>query len=104
VWRVFAGDVAAGDVVSLGHEPGPRNSIALLQPVMRQGSRIATAPALSELRARCAESVAVLPRSLRALEPGADYAVGTSAGLQAYVAAGSAPGLHESRRPGERPA
>jgi nicotinate phosphoribosyltransferase len=104
VWRVFSDDVAAGDVVSLVHEPGPRNSIALLHPVMRQGSRIAAAPALSELRARCAESVAVLPRSLRALEPGAEYAVNTSAGLQAYVAAGTAPDLHESRRPGERPA
>ena len=93
VWRVFAEERAAGDVVALADEPAPRGGVALLHPVMRQGSRSTPAPPLAELRDRCAESVSVMPRPLMALEPHAGYPVDTSPGLQAYVKAGSAPAL-----------
>jgi nicotinate phosphoribosyltransferase len=58
----------------------------MLQPVMRDGRRLAPAEALATLRDRCRASLAALPPRLRALEPEPPpYDVRTSPGLDALV-------------------
>jgi nicotinate phosphoribosyltransferase len=55
----------------------------LLQPVMREGTRIGTAPSLERIRARAQAQVAALPEELRRLRNPEIYAVGLSPDLAA---------------------
>ncbi|HMF62119.1 MAG TPA: nicotinate phosphoribosyltransferase [Vicinamibacterales bacterium] len=75
VWRVLDRGAAVKDVVALVTEPPPDGGDALLQPVMRMGTRLAESPALADLRAGCAERIAMMPRSIRELERNDDYKV-----------------------------
>lgn len=75
------------DVLALASEPGTGEP--LLQPVMRQGRRLAPSPPLGELRARAAQALADLPEPLRALDgPGESpvVPVEVSAELRALAA------------------
>jgi nicotinate phosphoribosyltransferase len=82
VWREFdaaasGADAAPGlmrrDHLSLAAEAPPRCAASpprpLLQPVLRQGKRVADLPGLAEIRAHHAEQLRVLPPALRSLEP-----------------------------------
>ena len=67
VWRRFDRDGRmARDIVSTADDV--QEGQALLQPVMRQGRRLAAAPGLAEIRQRAARSLALLPEPLRRLE------------------------------------
>lgn len=55
---------------------------ALLEPVMRDGKRLAPAPALAALRARVAGEMARLPEHLRRLQDGPPYQVRLSQALR----------------------
>ncbi len=74
VWRSHGHDGRmSGDLISLEHERLAGEP--LLQPVMRQGQRVAPRIALSEIRALAATNLARLPPSLQRLEPDASYPV-----------------------------
>lgn len=60
------------------HAPGE----PLLQPVMRAGRRLAPAPALAQMRERCAAQLAGLPPLLRLLEAAPPYPVEVSDALR----------------------
>jgi nicotinate phosphoribosyltransferase len=85
VWRVFDRGVASKDVVALEREPPPVGGTALLQPVMRAGSRLGARPALADLRTQCALMAGAMPGSIRSLDPVSDYPVELSASLAALV-------------------
>jgi nicotinate phosphoribosyltransferase len=85
VWRVLDRGAAVKDVVALVTEPRPAGGDALLQPLMRMGTRLAESPALADLRAACAERIAMMPRSIRELEPNDDYPVELSPAPQPYA-------------------
>jgi nicotinate phosphoribosyltransferase len=85
VWRVLDRGAAVKDVVALVTEPPPHAGDALLQPVMRMGTRLAGSPAPAQLRAGCAEKIAMMPRSIRELEPNDDYPVELSPALRPYA-------------------
>jgi nicotinate phosphoribosyltransferase len=73
VWRRFGPDgTMAGDVLSL--EDDDVAGEALLEPVMRAGTRLAR-PSLDEIRANAKRNLAALPGPLRRLEAGAAYPV-----------------------------
>lgn len=61
----------------------------LLEPVMKAGARVgAVDEDLKAVRARAAQQIALLPASVRALEPARPpYPVELSAGLRAYSVA-----------------
>ncbi len=84
VWRVLERGAAMRDVVALVTEPPPDEAGALLQPVMRKGTRIAESSALAELRGGSADKIAMMPRSLRELEPNDEYPVEFSPALRSY--------------------
>ncbi len=74
-----------GDVLALESEQ-IADARPMLQPVMRDGRRLAAAEPLTALRDRCRASLAALPPRLRALEPEPPpYDVRTSPGLDALV-------------------
>ena len=74
-----------GDVLALESEQ-IADARPMLQPVMRDGRRLAAAGPLAALRDRCRASLAALPPRLRALEPEPPpYDVRTSPGLDALV-------------------
>jgi nicotinate phosphoribosyltransferase len=81
VWRRYgpegwmAGDLLALETETPAGEP-------LLQQVMRNGRRIDPSPALAESRAHALDQLRRLPEPLRRLEPGAQYPVEVSKGLQ----------------------
>ncbi|MBN2700895.1 MAG: hypothetical protein JXR29_05530, partial [Methylothermaceae bacterium] len=54
----------------------------LLQPVMRQGRRLAAAEKLATIQARCADQLDALPETLEQIEQSADYPVEISPALQ----------------------
>jgi nicotinate phosphoribosyltransferase len=81
VWRVLDRTIATKDVVALADEAPPEGGDALLQPVMRDGRRLAAYPTLPELRARCARQVAAMPAFLTAIDARNDYPVELSARL-----------------------
>lgn len=84
VFRRFAEGYAAGDTIAMHSEPLPGWQ-PLLERVMSKGRRTAAQPSLAAVRARTAEFIAELPRSIRALEPAATrYPVETSRQLSAY--------------------
>ena len=79
------GDEIEGDVLALEDEQ-IGDARPMLQPVMRDGGRLAAAEPLAALRDRCRASLAALPPRLRALEPEPPpNDVRTSPGLDALV-------------------
>ena len=84
VYRQSAEDgTLIGDILSLDDDPQPGQ--ALLQPVMRDGRRLAPPETLAAIRERVRRQLAALPPGLRAnqTEP---YPVGIAPGLQALAA------------------
>lgn len=87
VFRRISGDgCLAGDVVTLLDAPSP-NGTPLLEPVMREGKRVALPLPLSELRRRAAEQLAAIPIALRHLQDPAAYPVEIAAPLRALAQA-----------------
>lgn len=68
------------DIVTLADDPQPGD--ALLQPVMRDGRRLAPSLPLAQLRQCAAAELARLPESLRRLEESAPFEVRISQSLQ----------------------
>ncbi len=60
----------------------PQDGTALIQPVMREGRRLAPAPALADVRSRVADELARLPEYLRRLQDGPPYQVRVSQALR----------------------
>jgi nicotinate phosphoribosyltransferase len=85
-FRAPSGELS-GDVVALRDEPALTREGAhrapLLEPIMREGRRLAPAPALDAVRAHCHEQLAALPAPLRHLQAGATYPVEYSERLRA---------------------
>jgi nicotinate phosphoribosyltransferase len=54
----------------------------LLQPVMREGRRLAPSPELTQVRGRVSAHLARLPDDLRRLDSAGTYEVGISSSLQ----------------------
>ncbi len=74
VWRRLGADGRmVGDVLSL--ESDRQDGAPLLEPVMRDGSRLASPPSLAECRARAVRELARLPEPLRQLGPQVPYPV-----------------------------
>ncbi len=82
--QVYRHDGADGrmayDVLTLDDDP--QDGTALIQPVMREGRRLAPAPALADVRARVADELARLPAHLRRLEDGPPYQIRVSQALR----------------------
>src|SRR5712692_4215937 len=82
--QVYRHDGADGrmayDVLTLADDP--EDGTALLQPVMREGRRLAPAPSLADVRARVADELARLPEHLRRLQDGPLYQVRVSQALR----------------------
>src|SRR6266852_9105605 len=82
--QVYRHDGADGrmayDVLTLADDP--QDGSALIQPVMREGRRLAPAPALVDVRARVADELARLPEHLRRLQDGPPYQVRVSQALR----------------------
>jgi nicotinate phosphoribosyltransferase len=84
VFRRFAADGRmSGDVIAL--EGDVQDGAPLLRPVLRAGMPVTPLPSLDEARKTAAETLALLPESLRRLEEGASYPVGVSAGVCALA-------------------
>jgi nicotinate phosphoribosyltransferase len=74
VWRSYDSDGRMrGDILSL--ETDKQTGEPLIEPVMRNGKRVAPAPTLAQIRERAATDLARLPEKLRQLQPGAEYPV-----------------------------
>jgi len=74
VWRWYGPDGRmAGDVLSI--ESDDQSGEPLIQLVMRSGRRIRPSPTLTEIRARAAHDLALLPEPFRQLEPQGSYPV-----------------------------
>jgi nicotinate phosphoribosyltransferase len=85
VWRRFGPDgTMAGDTLSVETDSQPGEP--LIEPVMRNGRRIAPSPTLADIRARAARDLAHLPEPLRRLEPGATYPVTVADALRRLAA------------------
>lgn len=86
VWRSFGQDGRMrGDLLTI--EGDACDGEPLLRQVMARGRRSGEAEPLERCRDRAAESLAQLPDTLRALHPGAPYAVTVSPALRAVVCA-----------------
>jgi nicotinate phosphoribosyltransferase len=75
----------AGDLLTM-HDDA-RAGVALLEPVLRAGRRVADAPSLEASRERAREQMARLPEPLRALSTAAPYPVEVASSLKALAAA-----------------
>jgi len=84
--QVYRHDGADGrmayDVLTLADEGTDFKSVPLIQPVMREGRRLAPAPALADVRARVADELARLPEHLRQLLDIPPYQVRVSQALR----------------------
>jgi nicotinate phosphoribosyltransferase len=83
VWRRYADDVMAGDVI--GAVEDTHEGESLLSPAMRAGSRAGSKP-LEDMRAHAAAQLSALPEHLRRLDPAegeAPYPVIYSSSLRA---------------------
>ena len=69
----------AYDVLTLADDS--QDGTALIQPVMREGRRLAPAPPLADVRARVADELARLPEHLRRLQDSPPYQVRVSQAL-----------------------
>src|SRR5712691_4147173 len=82
--QVYRHDGADGrmayDVLTLADNP--EDGTALIQPIMREGRRLAPAPALADVRAGVADELARLPEHLRRLQDGPPYQVRVSQALR----------------------
>jgi len=74
VWRVMRDGVAVEDVLALEGSPRPANAEPLLRQVMKKGERLSR-PSLTEIRDRCRQQVATLPREVTQLVDGKRYPV-----------------------------
>ena len=81
VWRCEQDGVAAGDVIALIDEPPPKTGKALLEPVMRSGTRVGRGVSLNESRQYCRDASQLLPARLRHLTPDTSYPVERSPSL-----------------------
>ena len=74
VWRQYGPDGRmAGDIISL--ETDKQSGEPLIETVMQRGRRIRASPALSDIRARVARNLELLPEPLRRLEADVSYPV-----------------------------
>ncbi len=74
VWRHYGPDGRmASDTLSIENDEQP--SEPLIHQVMHAGKRLGPQPTFSEIRARAARELELLPEPLRKLEPGATYPV-----------------------------
>jgi nicotinate phosphoribosyltransferase len=80
--RVDSGGRLAGDTLALADEPVPAGAAGLLETVMRGGELARPHPTLSEIRARCAAQLAMLPDGVRRLTDPEAYAPEPSDGLR----------------------
>jgi nicotinate phosphoribosyltransferase len=72
VWRRFGPDGRmSGDVLSMADDDQPGDP--LIEPVMRDGQRLAPRPTLDDMRAHAADNLARLPARLQRLQSAADY-------------------------------
>jgi nicotinate phosphoribosyltransferase len=85
VWRRYGVEGAmAGDVLTI--EGDEQDGEALIQPVMKDGHRIAALPALDDIRAHCADQLARLPAHLKHLQSKPRYEPEVSDALKALAA------------------
>ena len=75
VWRSGTAARAEGDIVTAAAEPVVAGATPLLQPVMRAGERVGSAPGLDAARQRCTDQLAALPAGVRRLRRPATYPV-----------------------------
>jgi nicotinate phosphoribosyltransferase len=80
VWRIVCDGVAVEDVVAFVAEEQAEGA-PLLRQVMKNGRRIDTELSLEDARARCARSLAELPRAVRLLDAAGVYPVVPSRSL-----------------------
>ena len=83
VFRRFEGGMMAGDVIGLASESTPPGASPLLRAAVRNGDRVAAAPALADLRDRFRERFATLPDPIKRLETPLTYPVEISQSLTA---------------------
>jgi nicotinate phosphoribosyltransferase len=81
VWRSEHGGVAVGDVIALIDESPPQTAHALLEPVMRNGTRVGRRVSLTESRQYCRDASQLLPAQLWHLTADPNYPVERSPGL-----------------------
>jgi nicotinate phosphoribosyltransferase len=74
VWRVMRGGIALEDVLALEDAAPPADAEPLLRQVMTSGVRLSR-PSLKEMRDRCRQQVATLPREVTQLIDGKNYPV-----------------------------
>jgi nicotinate phosphoribosyltransferase len=74
VWRVMRDGMAVEDVLALEDFPPPADAEPLLRQVMKKGERLSR-PSLTEIRDRCRQRVAALPREVTQLVDGKKYPV-----------------------------
>src|SRR5262249_10332833 len=74
VWRVLRDGIAVEDVLTLEGVRPPADAEPLLRQVMRKGERLSRRP-LNEIRERCRQQVATLPREVTQLIEGKNYPV-----------------------------
>ena len=80
VWRRFGPDgCMIRDVLSVTDDDQPGKP--LIEPVMRNGRRLAPQPTLDEARARAADNLEQLPATLKRLKPGEAYTVDVAGAL-----------------------
>ena len=85
VWRRYGADGRmAGDVLTI--EGDDRDGEALLQPVMKGGSRLQPPEPLAEIKQRASRTLERLPEPLRRLDPDATYPVEVAPPLQTLAA------------------
>ncbi len=75
VWRVTGDGLAVRDMIGLESDAVPANAVALLEPVMRNGRRVAPPPALDDAREHRADMVALMPAAFREIATPVDYRV-----------------------------
>lgn len=85
VWRMPRADQTFQDVISLDEEPPTADRTPLLVQVMAQG-RIIRQESLNEMRTRCQDRLAMLPRAFRDLRAVPPSPVAISARLEAIRA------------------
>jgi nicotinate phosphoribosyltransferase len=74
VWRVMRDGISVGDVLALDDARPPADAQPLLREVMKNGVRLSR-PSLNEIRDRCRQQVAALPRDVTQLNDGKKYPV-----------------------------
>jgi len=86
VWRIVEQGSAVRDYVSLADESGPSGSRPLLVQVMRDGGRITSPTALSQVREYCLKAVGELPAAVRRITNWDGYEVSVSERVQRVTA------------------